>query len=415
MNPLQKTVTCILLAGSVTCLAQTLSPGADESSNLARLLAEQKVINPVSQMMQGLLLEENHRYSEAVESYLTVLDKWPDNSRWANRARLRIAGCLLRKENPDPKAASDILEKLNPAEASMPDKREQRLWQLLVKLHTIADRWLAGDGSGFDANANDAVADWRPPSPLLNEFSEALDRLFDRFVQADKPELATRFAHELLMRTTSEPLQPIVLRKLISLQLLSKDTQAAIRTARAYWLVAVNQLALLPEAVERVVQCMEALGAAEAQIEHYRLLQTLGDRATDQPSNGDETNPLQTILGKNVATEPLFSIEIINSQPSDVVKARLHLINGDLAHAVPILKRLADPLGHTPKQRKEILKALRMAFAVHDGHIHDADRYERYLYQKSSVKTDGATSAEEKDPLDQLMEGTAGDATVSHN
>lgn len=393
----------MLLSGSLTCLGQ---PAArDRSLDIGSILANQIHRGPVSLLMRARLLEETGKFNEASEVYRKLLEHWPARSRWGSAACLRLARCLLVKYPADPAGAQKLLDKARPTQPDPAHDRERKLWTLIVRLHQIAGDWLGDNPPPFDVNIESVIGEWWMPPQLLKNVDRALKVLSLRFDRSGQADRGVFFFRELLGCTTNRSLQLVVLHRLSAQQLAATQAAEALVSARAYWLISAQRLPLLPDAISQVALCLEALGANSDELEQYRLWQMYGKaKHTDNAESG-QRNVVKSFLQKHATGLPLFTKDIINRQKSDLNKIRLLLLNGDLVRAAPLLQRLINADIFDTRRRAGILTLVRMAFACHDGNIHNIDRYDYYLYHRSLALSNSnlkATGA--KDPLRQLLD-----------
>lgn len=394
----------VLMATSVPLLAANNISVQGNPLNVGQIFSQQKTTNAIVLLLQAHIFRQQGNIPKALEKYRQILEKWPPNSKWGRIACLKIARCLLCQKPADFSGAADILEKIKTINGDLAWQRELQIWTLVHNLHQSAGRRLENKASVVEFEIPEDLVDWRVPYELLKDFKLALDSLCNRFILSEKAELGADFLQELLWHVKNQWLQQTVLRELVSMQLSAKKVDNALISARAYWIMSTQQPEFLLEAIDRIIECLAELGASDQQIEQYRLFQTYGDQEQDNSSNNPATRNIMILFVNNESSNTeLIPQNIINSQKSVIHKIRMLLLNGDIARAVSLLEHLIKTDNPDSKQYSQAMELVRMALALHDGHIHAIDRYDRYLYQKSlSVKDDDGQAQSLIDPLDEL-------------
>ena len=280
-------------------------------------------------------------------------------------------------------------------------QREQALWQFLLALHSEASNWLTTDASPeqtFDLTEPAAVKDWPIPESQWRPFSKAMGRLGERFTSAKSPEQGAAFFEALLQQTTDAQLHRGILKELASQRLAAGDTAAALNAARAYWLTTVENQGQFAQAIDLMASCLESAGAEQATVQAYRRWQMSGKNSVENGSLKQVRELLASKLESGADDKRLIRQKVVSQAEGKVNRARLHLLNGDLKRAVPLLRQAMKDVESSSRYRERALDAIRMALALHDGDFHGIDRYTKYLLAQKSGREIGP----EKDPLKAL-------------
>lgn len=384
------------------------SAAEDKPLEVSEVFTQQKTKNVVVLLLEAHKFQRSGDIPKALELYDQILEKWQPESRWGRVACLKAAKCFLCRRPADFSQAGVFLEKIESVQGDLIWQRERQVWEYVENLHRLTNGWLKGDSSVLGLDIPQNLADWRVPNGLLDDFQRALGGLTERFITNDKAEQGAIFLGELLGRMRNRWMQQVVLRELISMQLLADKAQDALVSARAYWVLSIQKPALFPEAIDKVAQCMKKLGANNEQIEQYRMFQTYGKRSQDGKDGSINSNTMMLFMEKASSERKLIPQELIEKEESVEHKARMLLMNGDIAHAAPLLKSSVEAGKAYSIKERGIIMLIHMALALHDGHIHDIDRYDRYIYQKSlGAENSGKKLEELSDPLDELIKATA--------
>ncbi len=373
--------------------------------SFAELFGKKGTNNPVRMLLQAYEFEEEGKLEEALQIYHTIQKQWPSSNRWGRKARLRITKCLLCAIPAQQERAKKVLEEIPLAKEEVELHREYSIWNWIIELHRKSALWLK--------NANQDVSDLVPqniqelhiPKKLLQDIRLALSGISHSFISANSPSKGSAFLHKVLSCTSSKKLQRVLLRELITMQLKAEQGALALVTARAYWLTSVEKSHLLPDAIERMTDCLRVMGASKSEIDQYQTFQRYG------PEGGKEKNQapwnlLDKYLNQSTTAAPLFAADIIEKEKSILNKARLYLFNGDLHNALPLLRQALKKYKNDREKTENTFQLIRMSFALFDGHVHNVDRFERYIHSRSDIHKPNAGEGfpSSKSPFEEMIE-----------
>ncbi len=152
----------------------------------------------------------------------------------------------------------------------------------------------------------------------------------------------------------------------------------------------------MPDAIDTMAACLDSAGMGQDAVHTYRREQVLGLNSVDPDAAQAIIDQLDAKMAE--MQQPLIDKAIIEQTEDPLSQARLHLLNGELVAAVPTLRGIVEKSSRRSDKYERALRLIQMAMALHDGHMHDADRYERDPYNQQNAQTGDAMV----NPLDQL-------------
>ncbi len=384
----------------------TSTHAAGEPQNFAEIDPK----NAAYSFMLAQKLEHENKIEQAMQIYDCIYQSWNEESRWSQLAAMNLGRCLLCENPPKIQKAKQLINFARPLDYDFAFSRKRQLWAMFINIHVLCTKWLDTDIDEFSVSPHTQPSNWRIPDELIHHIDPAMIALADRFNK--NYQRAVEFFHKLFHKTSNHYLQQGFLPHLLDVQLKAGHAGDALITARAYWLIAVSRPILLPDAIDKLVLCMKKLGAGPETIKQFRYFQTYGRMPEGISNESIVRNPIRLIKNSGQKVRPLFPAETINKENSQIEKARLLLLNGRLSEAAKKLKVLIEDTQPETKKWKYTLELIRMSLALHDGHVHNTDRYELYLYEKSGP-TQNTNKTDPANPLDLIIKNSGYD--ISEN
>lgn len=385
-NPRRRTSILTLhagLASATLALAAAPTPAVSAEVSTEPSAAASQT-NPLELIYRNQQAQASGERVDRRQTYEAVLARYEPDTFWGQWAVLSLTRWhLAGTGTADAQAARETLAMLpdEPAHDALADQRH--LWQRLVAIHEAVDRTLA------DPSHEPAFGGWGeqqlPPVPerLEADVRWAVELIARRFEEAGQPQRGAACFGALLQRLNQPTLQAACLKNLAELRLGCGDRTGAAAAARAYWLTSVAQPGRLPSAIDVVAAVMEADGAEPEAIGAFRRQQVRGG------AEGIEASPLRPASAP-AEGRALFPDARIQAAKTPLRQARLRLLNGNLHAATQILQDILSDADGTSPVRNEALMLVRMALALHDGHMHRIGRYERYLAQSAAGRADAS-------------------------
>lgn len=415
---MNRTVHTLMLAGF--CWGLTListaapihaAPPAPTPAPAKQPEAPAKVSSPVGLLYQAYQLESTSQTDQAIQIYQQIIAKEKPDSRWGQMASLCLVRCqLARAKEPKLEVVAQTLSNIPAAPQDPSIQRERDLWQYILALHELAAKWAQSSDAAFDVKMPAELNTWRVPTRIREDVYQAVNGLRRNFMDPGKARRGAQFFATLIGQTTNPLIQQPALKHLCELRLAAGDVKDAAVTVRAYWLSSMDESDRLSDAIDQVANVMSAEGADKDAIDAFRYRQMLGRDMRPRPTQ----DPLRPSSASGRATpEPadktsLFNAAFVAAITEPTTQARVLLLNGDLATAVPLLQEQLKKQTPGSDAYDRTLQIVQMAFALHDGHLHAIDRYERFLYAGNTNTASDATIGETGAGTNSGGSGTSG-------